>query len=203
MSVLSKNLNVKMAVVAMLTVVSAGALAHPGHMGHAHEGLFMAGFMHPLTGMDHLLAMLAVGLWSALTHQTLRRAMLAPVVFLVMLFAGAMLGMMGLQMPMVEPMIMTSLLILGLLVAARKAVNDTIGFVVVGLFALFHGLAHGMELPAATGVMSFVAGFMIATFILHMAGLWGGFQLKRHSVWFSRVLGGGIAAYGMLLLIGA
>jgi len=163
----------------------------------------VSGLLHPLTGVDHLLAMLAVGLWSALTHQTLRRAMLAPVVFLVMLFAGEMLGMMGLQMPMVEPMIMTSLLILGLLVAARKAVNDTIGFVVVGLFALFHGLAHGMELPAATGVMSFVAGFMIATFILHMAGLWGGFQLKRHSVWFSRVLGGGIAAYGMLLLIGA
>lgn len=179
----------------------SGALAHSGHIGHLHESLFTTGFMHPLTGLDHLLAMLAVGLWSASSHGSVRQAILAPAVFLIMLFVGATLGIFGLQVPMVEPMIMASLLILGLLVASRRVVHGAIGFAVVGLFAVFHGLAHGMELPAGDGVLVFVAGFMLATLMLHMIGLSGGFQLKRCSAWFSRVLGGGIAAYGLLLIM--
>lgn len=98
--------------------------------------------------------------------------------------------------------IIASLLILGLLVASRKVVHDAIGFAVVALFAVFHGLAHGMELPESNGVIVFFAGFMLTTLLLHMVGLFGGFQLKRCNAWFSRVLGGGVAAYGILLIMG-
>jgi urease accessory protein len=202
MRALSKGVKAAICAGVLLSVFATGAVAHSGHIGHLHESLFTAGFMHPLTGLDHLLAMIAVGLWSALSHGSLRQAVLAPAVFLIMLFVGAMLGILGLQVPVVEPMIMASLLILGLLVASRRVVNDAIGFAVVGLFAVFHGLAHGMELPAGDGVIAFVAGFMLATLVLHMIGLFAGFQLKRCSAWFSRVLGAGVAAYGLLLVIG-
>ncbi len=203
MRILSKNWKAALAAGSVLSLVASNALAHPGEMGHVHDSMFMAGLMHPLTGVDHLLAMLAVGLWSALSHQNMRQVIAAPAVFLVMLLAGAVMGMMGVHLTMVEPMIMTSLLILGLLVAARKVVSHTLGLALVGLFAVFHGLAHGMELPAGSSAIPFIAGFMLSTLGLHIAGIIGGMQLKRHSVWFSRMLGGGIAAYGVLLLAGA
>ncbi len=203
MRTLLKPMNVAITIGTLLGLTATAVFAHPGHIDQAQHSMFAAGLLHPLTGLDHLLAMLAVGLWSALTHQSLRRAMLAPVVFLIMLFAGAMLGIMGVQLPLVEPMIMASLLILGLLVATRKSINEMVGFVIVGAFALFHGLAHGMEMPASNAAIPFVAGFMLATFGLHLAGLLGGMQLKHHSAWFSRVLGAAISAYGVFLLAGA
>lgn len=203
MRIFLKPVTVTTAIGTLLGLTATAVFAHPGHIDQAQHSMFAAGFLHPLTGLDHLLAMLAVGLWSALTHQSLRRAMLAPVVFLIMLFAGAMLGIMGVKLPLVEPMIMASLLILGLLVATRKPINEMLGFVIVGVFALFHGLAHGMEMPASNAAIPFVAGFMLATFGLHFAGLLGGMQLKHHSAWFSRVLGGVISAYGVFLLAGA
>src|SRR5690606_25471009 len=119
MRTLLKPMNVAITVSTLLGLTATAVFAHPGHIDQTQHSMFAAGLLHPLTGLDHLLAMLAVGLWSALTHQSLRRAMLAPVVFLIMLFAGAMLGIMGVQLPLVEPMIMASLLILGLLVATR------------------------------------------------------------------------------------
>lgn len=186
----------------VLALAATAVMAHPGHIGHEHEGMFMSGFLHPLTGLDHLLAMLAVGLWSALTHQTMRQAIMTPLAFLVLLLVGAVAGIAGVQLPAVEPMIMASLLVLGLLVASRKTVSNVTGFVIVGVFALFHGLAHGMELPASEGAMAFVAGFMLTTFALHVTGLLAGFQLKQYNAWFSRFLGAAIAAYGALLFVG-
>ncbi len=187
---------------ALLALMAANVWAHPGHIGHEHETMFMSGIQHPLTGLDHLLAMLAVGLWSALTHQTMRQAILTPVVFLVLLFIGAMAGIAGAQLPAVEPMIMASLLVLGLLIASSTTVRDGVGFAIVGLFAAFHGLAHGTELPASEGAMQFVAGFMLSTLGLHMTGLLVGFQLKQYSTWISRAIGACIAAYGVLLFTG-
>lgn len=203
MRVFSRRVRVAICAGALLNLFAAGALAHSGHIGHLHESVFTAGFMHPLTGMDHLLAMVAVGLWGALSRGSVRQAVLASGVFLIMMFVGAMLGVRGVQVPMVEPMIMASLLIFGLLVASRRIAHDAIGFALVGLFAVFHGVAHGMELAAGSGVMPFVAGFMLATLALHMIGLFGGFQLKGCSAWLSRMLGGSVAAYGLLLIIGA
>ena len=119
---------------AALMLFSGAALAHPGHLGHELPGsMFAAGFWHPLTGFDHLLAMLAVGMWSALTHHTARQAVWLPVMFLALLFAGAMMGMAGVRLPAVEPVIMVSLLVLGLLVASRKAVQGWAGFALVGI----------------------------------------------------------------------
>lgn len=188
---------------AMLVMLSNTALAHPGHIGHdVAQNMFSAGAMHPLTGLDHMLAMLAVGLWSALTHQTMRQAIFTPISFLALLFAGALLGMAGLQLPAVEPMIIASLFVLGLLVATRMAVPAWASFAIVGVFALFHGAAHGTELPSSGSAMAFVAGFMASTLALHLAGLLVGFQLKLHDRWIARVLGMGIAAYGATLLAG-
>lgn len=188
---------------AMLVMLSNTALAHPGHIGHdVAQNMFSAGAMHPLTGLDHMLAMLAVGLWSALTHQTMRQAIFTPISFLALLFAGALLGMAGLQLPAVEPMIIASLFVLGLLVATRMAVPAWASCAIVGVFALFHGVAHGTELPSSGSAMAFVAGFMASTLVLHLAGLLVGFQLKLHDRWVSRVLGMGIAAYGATLLAG-
>jgi urease accessory protein len=188
---------------AALIMLAGSAWAHPGHIGHdAVQNTLSVGLTHPLTGFDHMLAMLAVGLWSALTHQTMRKAMLTPVSFLALLFSGALLGMAGLQLPAVEPMIIASLFVLGLLVATRFAVPQWASFAIVGVFAVFHGAAHGTELPSSGSPMAFVAGFMVSTLALHLAGLLVGFKLKLHDRWIARVLGMGIAAYGATLLAG-
>src|SRR5690606_28918840 len=149
-----------------------------------------------------LLAMLAVGLWSALTHRTLREAIALPAVFVALLLVGAMLGLAGFRLPAVEPLILASVLVLGLLVAARQSLPRSYSFVLVGLFAIFHGLAHGMELPAQGSAALLVAGFVSTTLILHLIGLFVGFKLKAQRRWVSGALGAGIAGYAGLLLIG-
>lgn len=177
--------------------------AHPGHIGdHDSFNMFAHGFAHPLTGVDHLLVMLAVGIWSALTHVTLREAIALPFVFAVFLFAGAVMGIAGISLPAIEPMIMGSLLVLGLLVASRFTMKNSYSFALVGIFAMFHGLAHGMELPQSSGGMAFVLGFMATTLALHLAGLYAGFKIKNQGKWMSRVLGAGIAGYGAFLFVG-
>lgn len=185
--------------VGLMVLAFTGAVwAHPGHHEHTHS-LLVAGLTHPLTGFDHLLAMLAVGLWSALTHQRLRQAILTPASFLVLLFVGAVTGMAGMRLPGIEPMILASLLVLGLLIASRRAVPQWASMALVGFFAVFHGLAHGAELPAGEGAWGFFAGFMFSTLALHMTGLLVGFQLKQYSHWLTRLVGAGIAVYGISL----
>lgn len=186
-----------------LTLFSQLALAHPGHIGdHDVYHMLMHGFEHPLTGVDHLLAMLAVGIWSALTHKTLREAIALPFVFVALLLIGASLGLVGMTLPAVEPMIIASLLVLGLLIAGQVTIKNSYSYMLVGLFALFHGLAHGMELPQGHGAAAFIVGFVTTTLALHLVGLWTGFKVKTHSKWFSRALGLGIAGYGTFLLAG-
>lgn len=181
-------------------LLAGTAWAHPGHHEHVHN-LFAAGLTHPLTGFDHLLAMLAVGLWSALTHQNLRQAIFTPASFLVLLFCGAMAGMAGTRLPGIEPMILASLLVLGLLVASRRSVPQWASMALVGFFAVFHGLAHGAELPHGGAAWNFVVGFMLSTLALHVTGLLVGFQLKQYSHWITRLVGAGIAAYGVSLFV--
>lgn len=182
----------------VLALVSGAALAHPGHEVSAN--MFVSGLIHPLTGLDHLLAMLAVGLWSALSHQTVRQALWTPVSFLCLLLVGALAGIAGLNLPAVEPIIMASLLVLGLLVASRVTLPNWAGSALVGFFALFHGMAHGAELPHAANPAYFVAGFMLATLALLLIGLFAGFSLKQRQAWLPRIAGAGIAAYGVALL---
>lgn len=178
-------------------LLASAAWAHPGH---EHVGnLFVAGLTHPLTGFDHLLAMLAVGLWSALSHQSVRQAIYTPASFLALLFLGAVAGMAGVRLPGVEPMILASLLVLGLLVASSRSVPQWASMALVGFFAIFHGLAHGAELPHGDAAWTFVIGFMLSTLALHVAGLLVGFQLKQRNHWLTRFVGAGIAAYGISL----
>lgn len=203
MHALTKKTAAATAAIASCLLLAGTAYAHPGHIGdHDISSMFSHGFTHPLTGIDHLLVMLAVGIWSALTHKTLREAIALPFVFAALLLVGAVLGVAGFSLPAVEPMIMASLLVLGLLIASQFTLKSSYSFVLVGLFALFHGLAHGMELPQSNGAMAFIAGFMSTTLALHLVGLFIGFKLKDQGKWLSRVLGAGIAGYGALLFVG-
>jgi len=181
-----------------LLAASGAAMAHPGHPGHDAASSFVAGFVHPLTGADHLCAMIVVGLWSALTS---RRVWLAPIAFVAMLAAGGLLGMSHwFALPGVEPMIAVSLLVLGLMLATRAKLPGWAGAAVVGAFAIFHGFAHGAELPDEASAMHYMAGFLLATGMLHGIGIAAGVTLRERTVWVPRLLGAGVLAYGVSLL---
>ncbi|QPT40551.1 HupE / UreJ protein [Oligella ureolytica] len=199
----SKKIRSLAIITSTLFLLTTNAYAHPGHIGdHDMWHMLMHGLEHPLTGIDHLLAMLAVGIWSALTHKTAREAIALPFAFVALLLVGAVLGLVGVHLPAVEPMIVASLLVLGLLVAGQVTMKSVFSYALVGLFALFHGLAHGMELPQSNGAVAFIIGFVVTTLALHLSGLFIGFKIKAHSKWISRLLGVGIAGYGALLLAG-
>jgi urease accessory protein len=183
----------------VLAFTSATALAHPHHH-HGEAAGFMPGFLHPLTGLDHILAMVAVGIWAALVGG---RALIAwPAAFIVAMSAAALVGMAFGEMPVMEIGIALSVVVLGIAVALRASASLALGAAVVGLFAIFHGYAHGAELPAETGALGYVAGFALATALLHAAGLGFGSLIGRMpGVWVSRVAGAGVAAIGLVLLV--
>lgn len=177
------------------------AQAHISNDGGAHHAMnFWAGLAHPFTGADHLFAMLAVGAWSALAMRG-RHVWIAPAAFAAMLLVGALLGVAGLALPAVEPMIAASLLVLGLLVASRRALSVPATTVLVGGFAVFHGLAHGTELAAAASVAAALSGMVLGTVLLHVAGMALGTQLQSRSSWLSRAIGASVAVFGAALLI--
>ena len=181
--------------------LSTYAVANPGHEVDAHGISFMDGLLHPLTGLDHLAAMMAVGLWSALSATSARRIWLAPVAFVGMLLVGALLGLNGLALPAVEPMIAASLLVMGLLVATRAKLPLGVTAGVVGMFAVFHGIAHGTELAGGGNGFAPLLGMLVATIALHLAGVGLGLALRSHSVWWPRVVGGLTALLGGAFLL--
>ena len=141
------------------------ALAHPG-VGNVYS--FGAGLAHPLTGADHLLAMLAVGLWGVLAG---RRAILVwPLAFVATMLIGFAAARTGLHIPFLESAISSSVVVLGLCVALAIAAPIWVGAAMVGLFAFFHGFAHGIETPGASTI-PYVAGFALATCWIHTAGI--------------------------------
>ncbi|NRP20011.1 hypothetical protein LPJGGPFB_03270 [Ensifer adhaerens] len=183
---------------AALMASAAPAFAHLNPQEH---GSFAAGFSHPLFGLDHILVMVAVGLWAA---QIGGRALWAvPTAFVAMMAVGFALATAGIDLPFVEPAILASVVALGLLVAMAVRLDTAASAAVVGLFALFHGHAHGGELGSA-GAMPFAVGFMIATAALHTAGIGLGVMLGRLSGGgtLARVLGGITALAGTALIFG-
>lgn len=194
----------------LATTLAFTAQAHVGAHGglaHTHEALgsFMAGAAHPLTGLDHLAAMVSVGLWSALSLGTkvsssggARRLLSAPLAFAAALLIGALLALQGVKLPGVEPMIAVSLLAMGLLVATRTALPTGIGAALVAGFALFHGLAHGQELGGHATVA--LAGMVLSTMALHTVGIGAGLLLRQRSRWVPRIAGAGVAALGVGIL---
>ncbi len=175
------------------------ASAHTGVDGGMHHG-FVTGFMHPLTGADHLAAMVAVGLWSALAARRGADLLWAPLAFAGMLLVGALMGLAGVQLPAVEPMIAASLLVLGLLVATRIHLPAAVAAAVVGVFAVFHGVAHGHELAGEQGAALTLAGMVAATVLLHLAGIATGWALRHANAWLPRVGGAAVVALGATLL---
>ncbi len=178
----------------LLAALSTGAAAHTGADTGAHHG-FLDGLAHPFTGIDHLLALLAVG-FAAAAHA--RRAWLAPAVFAAAMLAGALLARTGVHFPAVEPAIAASLLVLGALVTARARLSAVALAVPSGAFAAFHGAAHAAELHAAS--FGPLAGMLAASVMLLAAGLGLGFASRGANAWWARVAGAATALTGVALL---
>lgn len=188
-----------LALAAAALLVSFPAQAHTG-TGLA--GGFIAGFEHPLSGPDHLLAMVAVGIWGAFLGRPLVVAL--PVIFPMMMSVGGILGIENIPFPPVEFGIALSVLLLGLAILGAIRAPVWAACLVVGLFALFHGYAHGQELPSAADPIGYSAGFVLATGLLHVFGILIG--LLREIPWgtaVARGVGGLIAAAGVFFLSAA
>jgi urease accessory protein len=183
-------------VAAFALLLPATALAHPALYQHTH-GL-LEGVQHPLTGLDHLLAMVAVGLWAS---QKGGRAMwLWPASFLAAMIAGGALGMMGVALPSIEPAIAASLLILGLMIAATATLPVWAGMMMIALFGLFHGNAHGLEAPVNAGGFFYAVGFVLSTASLHALGLGVGLMARQgRAQGLVRAGAAAIAATGCML----
>ncbi len=171
------------------------AHAHPGHEGHDLTWDFTSGAMHPLSGWDHLLAMIAVGLWAAQLGG--RSRWLVPAAFVGVMTLGALLGHAGFAIAGVEQGIAASILILGLLIAGAVKLPTAASMTIVGAFAFFHGVAHGAEMPATASGLSYGIGFIVSTSFLHLVGLGLGGTLKNQEK-VARFAGGAVALAGAL-----
>lgn len=183
---------------AALAVTAAPAFAHLNPQEH---GSFMAGFSHPLFGLDHILVMVAVGLWAA---QIGGKALLGvPAAFVAAMAIGFGLALAGVDLPFVEPAILASVVALGLLVAMAVKLDTAASAAIVATFALFHGHAHGGELGSA-GAFEFGVGFVVATALLHIAGIGFGLAIARLSggAIAARILGAITALAGLVLAFG-
>jgi urease accessory protein len=184
-----------------LLALAALAIASPAHahiIGAAGAGLTQ-GFSHPFAGLDHILAMVAVGVWAAQTGRPAQWVL--PVVFPLAMAVGGLLGMAGVPVPGIEAGIAASVLGIGLLIALRAKPPLALSIALVALFALFHGHAHGTELPQAASPLLYGLGFLAATAILHLIGI--GFVMRLpKGMTAIRVGGGAIAAAGIALFIG-
>lgn len=187
-----------------LTLLITGAAASPAfaHIDPVAHGSLGAGFAHPLTGADHLLAMVAVGLWAWLIGG--RALWAVPAAFVAAMSVGFLGAIGGFGLPFVEPAIAASVVVIGLLALAAFQVPVAAGMAVVGFFALFHGYAHGLELGGASG-LAFMGGFAAATALLHGAGLALGLGIGAvaggRSGRIAARLAGGFAALGGLWLV--
>lgn len=183
-----KSISLQLSIVAGALVAPDLAQAHPG----LHANGFVAGITHPLTGADHVLAMIAVGLWAAALGGKAR--WIVPASFVTAMAAGALGGFAGIGLPANEYAIAASVVALGLLVGLQVRIPTAAAAVVVGLFALAHGYAHAFEMPAQHGVMAFGVGFLAATIGLHAIGLGFGAQISQGRG--ARFVGAAMAAAG-------
>lgn len=170
------------------------------HISAAHDASWSVGLAHPFAGLDHLLAMLAIGVWAAQSQGA--RRWIIPLTFLVAMIVGACLSEAGIELPLVETGIASSVLILGLLIASAARLSITMSLMLAAVFAVFHGYAHANELPQTTTALSYGFGFLCATALLHGLGFAMGALMQRatNPFWFRR-LGKGIALAGLALWV--
>ena len=182
-------------------LVATGMLAEPAaaHTFGAHDAGFASGLAHPLGGLDHLIAMIAVGLWAG---QLGGRALwLAPAAFVAAMAGGAVAAAAGFPLPATEYGIVMSLVVFGALIAAAARTPVWAGAILVGMFAVFHGHAHGSELPEAASILGYTGGFMTTTVGLHGLGIALSRAAARASApWASRCAGAAVALAGLALL---
>ena len=187
----------RLAAIALVTLAMASPAA--AHSGEGLTGGFAGGFTHPLLGPDHIAAMLAVGLWGAFLG--LPAIWILPIVFPLVMALGAILGIVGVPLPGIEIGIAVSALVLGSMVALAAKPHLAIAAILVGAFAIFHGHAHGTELPDGANALAYALGFVIATGLLHLAGIGFGLLTQypggRLAV---RAAGGAIAIAGLVFL---
>ncbi|HSV71467.1 MAG TPA: HupE/UreJ family protein [Methylibium sp.] len=186
-----------------LALIAGGASAHAGHDTHS----LFAGLAHPLAGADHLLAMLAVGMWSAAALPSGRR-LLGPALFMLALALAALLGAAGPGgAAWVEPGIAASVALFGLMLAAPRRLPAAAGLGVIAAAALLHGLAHGAEVPAGASFAGYAGGFLVTTAMLHWSGLALGAALlrqrERGARWAWRVAGAAVGLCGLALMASA
>lgn len=178
-----------------------GATAAAAHTGEAAGGGFATGFLHPILGWDHVAAMVAVGLWGAFLGPP--AIWLLPVTFPLVMALGGVLGVAGVPVPGIEFGIAASALVIGLAVLLAWRPPLVIAAVVVGFFAIFHGHAHGAEMPTSASPLAYAAGFVIGTGLLHLAGIAFGVLAKSSTGAMAiRGTGAAIALAGLGFLTG-
>jgi len=189
-----------------VTAVLLGLSAAPAfaHLNPETHGSFMAGVSHPLFGVDHILAMVAVGLWAALLGG--RATWMVPAAFVGTMAVGFAAALLDMPLPFVEPVILASVVVIGLMAAVALNVPTAMAMLMVGFFAFFHGHAHGGELGAA-GAASFGVGFAVSTAILHATGIAIGLGFSRlfggaAGLTAIRITGGATALGGLWLAAG-
>jgi urease accessory protein len=181
--------------VVLLIAMAAPAAAHTGPGAHN----ILSGLIHPLTGIDHVMAMLAVGAWSGLIGGV--RLWAWPAAFVTAMIAGALMGNAGTALPLVEQGIAASLVVIGLLLALAVRAPTALGLFLVAGFAVFHGHAHGSEAGDASFV-PFIAGFVVATTALHLTGIGLATGLMHmFNALPVRLIGAVTAATGVALLV--
>ncbi|MEI6073363.1 MAG: HupE/UreJ family protein [Verrucomicrobiae bacterium] len=159
-----------------LSLLLIPTLAH-AHVGIGETSGFLHGMGHPLTGIDHICAMVAVGLWAS--QMGGRSLWLVPLTFLLVMATGGLLGMSGITLPFVEQGIIVSVLTLGVFIAAAIRLPLVASVALVGLFALCHGHAHGSEMPSSVSGLQFAMGFVLATTIFHTLGIGLGVAMQK------------------------
>ncbi|MGI9399996.1 MAG: HupE/UreJ family protein [Rhizobiaceae bacterium] len=156
--------------------ITCSALPAMAHSGEGYGGGFIAGFTHPVLGWDHVAAMVAVGLWGAFLGSPAIWAL--PVVFPLIMALGAAAGIAGLPLPAVETGIALSAVVLGLMIVFAVRPPIWVAAIIVGAFAIFHGYAHGTELPSTVNAFAYAVGFVVATGMLHLIGIAFGIPAK-------------------------
>jgi len=185
-----------------LLAYSSAAFAHPGHVV---SGL-AAGLVHPFSGFDHLLAMVAVGLWAAQGNTKKRggrKVWLLPATFMFTLAVGAGIAMLWQSLPMVEFGLAVSVMALGLLVALSMQLSVSLSVAITALFGLLHGYVHGLDLPESAAPAAYAFGFLATTASLHISGIAAVVAARKHYALLSRSAGSAIAMSGVFLLAAA
>ncbi|MDX2476276.1 MAG: HupE/UreJ family protein [Gammaproteobacteria bacterium] len=181
-----------------ITLLSVIAPLAEAHTGIAQHGL-ASGLAHPFLGLDHLLAMVAVGIWAGSLGG--KASWRIPLAFIAIMSVSALLSQGLMSMPLIESGIAVSLLLLGLFIVLAVKLPVVMGMLVVSLFAIFHGVAHGVEWPVAASPFWYVSGFVIATSLLHAVGVMAGASRNDLSQLFVRLTGALIATTGGFMLL--